>query len=162
LRFEHEKKQSNKLLQTLHIMEECAISMPISIGLDKNSPLKEKIDDFILYAVEGGFINKWLDGAVKGFESSIEEPPQEAVMDLKKFYGALVALLIGYIASLLVFLIEISYWTYFVKRHPSFDKFYGRVITDCQLESLKIASQRRRRRRRRKNIWNDRQMALSQ
>lgn len=118
--------------------------MPISIGLDKSSPLKEKVDELIRYAMEGGLINKWFNDAIKSFESSVEEPPAEALMDLKKFYAALVALLIGYIVSLLAFTGEMFYWFYFVKRNPNYDKYYKRIITDCQLESLKIESRRRR------------------
>jgi hypothetical protein len=137
-------------------MEECAINMPISMGLDKSSPLKKKVDELILYATEGGLINKWFRDAIKSFESSVEEPPAEALMDLKKFYAGLVALLIGYVLSLMAFIAEISYWTYFVKRHPKYDKYYGRIITDCQLESLKIASRRKRR-----NNLNGRQLIVS-
>lgn len=143
LRFDHEKKQS-KVSQTLHIMEECFINMPISIGMDKSSPLKAKVDELIRYAVEGGLINKWYGNAINSFESSIEQPPEEALMDLKKFYGALLTLICGYFVSVIVFIGEISYWNYFVKRHPKYDKYYGRIIKDCQAETLKIASRRRK------------------
>lgn len=142
LRYEHEIKQS-KLSQKLHIMDECAINMPISIGLDKNSPLKGKIDEMILRLSQGGLIRKWFTDAIKSFESSVEEPPQEALMDLKKFYGALVALGCGYLVSILAFLGEIAYWNFFVKRHPKYDKYYGRIVLDCELEALKISKRRR-------------------
>lgn len=45
----------------LHIMSDCIISMPISIGLEKNSPLKPRIDEFIQRVVEAGLVLKWLD-----------------------------------------------------------------------------------------------------
>ncbi|KAG5679632.1 hypothetical protein PVAND_009190 [Polypedilum vanderplanki] len=155
LRFEYEKKQSNKLLQSLHIMEECVINMPISIGLDKNSPLKKKMDQLIRYAMEGGLIIKWFKDAIKNFESSIEESPAEALMDLKKFYAALVVLFTGYLISLITFIMEIVYWKYFIQRHPQFDKYFGRIITDCELETLKITN---RRMMKRNNNLKDRQI----
>lgn len=150
LRFEHEMKQS-KLSQKLHIMDECAINMPISIGFDKNSPLKRRIDEIILRLSQAGLIKKWFNDAIQSFESSIEEPPQEALMDLKKFYGALVALGVGYLICIIGFISEITYWYFFVKRHPKYDKYYKRIILDWEFEKLKIAK-----RRRNKNVLNKR------
>lgn len=46
--------------RNLHIMSDCIISMPISIGLEKNSPLKPRIDGFIQRIVEAGLVHKWL------------------------------------------------------------------------------------------------------
>lgn len=109
-------------------MEECAVNMPISIGLEKNSPLKEQFDKYLRRAVEGGLIRKWLLMATKTFESSIETKPTEALMDLKKFYGALVALGCGYVLSLLAFAVETIYWRFYVEKHPNFDKFYNKII----------------------------------
>lgn len=125
--FEHEKK-TKEPAQNLHIMEECAINMPISIGLEKNSPLKEQMDKYLRRAVEGGLIRKWLMTATKSFESSIETQPAEALMDLKKFYGALVALSCGYILSLLAFAGEKIYWHFVIEKHPNFDKYYGKIV----------------------------------
>jgi hypothetical protein len=126
LRFDHEEQQK-ETAQNLHIMEQCVVNMPISIGLDKNSPLKEQINRYIRRAVEGGLVRKWLMTATKSFESSIEPPPAEAVMDLKKFYGALVALGCGYALSLFVFVLEKLYWRFVIERHPHFDKYYGYI-----------------------------------
>lgn len=109
-------------------MEECAVNIPISIGLEKNSPLKEQMDKHIGRLVEGGLIQKWLLHAIKTFESSIEPPPQEAVMHLMKFYGALVALGCGYVLALAAFAIEKLYWRFMVERHPHFDKYYRRIV----------------------------------
>lgn len=108
-------------------MNECAINMPISIGLDKNSPLKEQIDKNIRWAIEGGLIQKWMMQATKSFESSIELSPPEALMDLKKFYGALFALACGYALALIAFAIEKIYWKLVVERHPNYDKYYGNI-----------------------------------
>lgn len=119
-------------------MEECAINMPISIGLDKNSPLKKKIDELIQYAIEGGLIGKWYRDAISSFDESVEAPPTEALMDLKKFYGALVALGCGVFLSIIAFIFEVFHWQYFVKRHPKYDKYYRRIILDCNEELLKI------------------------
>lgn len=106
--------------------------MPISIGLAKNSPLKPKIDELIQYAIEGGLILKWYREAISSFEESVEEPPAEALMDVKKFYGALVALGCGLILSVFAFLFELVHWHYFVKRHPKYDKYYHRIILDYE------------------------------
>lgn len=132
LRFNHEKKQSESA-QKLHIMEQCAINIPISLGLEKNSPLKEQMDKYIRWAVEGGLIQKWLLQAIKSFESSVEPPPAEAYMDLKKFSGALVALGCGHVLALLVFVVEKAYWRLVIENHPNYDKYYGKVIAS-QLE----------------------------
>lgn len=108
-------------------MEQCAINIPISIGLEKNSPLKEQIDKNIQSLIEGGLIKKWLMSATKSFESSIEAPPTEALMDLKKFYGALVALGCGYVLALAAFAAEKAYWRFVVEKHPNYDKYYGSI-----------------------------------
>jgi hypothetical protein len=109
-------------------MEECAINMPISVGLDKNSPLKRQLDKYLLRMVEGGLTKKWLMSATESFASSIEAPPAEALMDVKKFYGALVALACGYFLSLLAFIGEKLYWRFVIEKHPHFDKYYGKII----------------------------------
>lgn len=33
----------------LHVMEECVINMPVSLGLDKNSPLKPRVDKLVRF-----------------------------------------------------------------------------------------------------------------
>lgn len=109
-------------------MEQCAIVIPVSVGLEKNSPLKEQMDKYIRRMIEGGLIKKWLMNAIKGFESSIEPPPEEALMDLKKFYGALVALGCGYALALITFAIETAYWKFVIVPHPNFDKYCGNII----------------------------------
>lgn len=57
----------------LHIMSHCSIHMPVSIGLEKNSPLKKQVDKYIRRLIEAGLINKWLMDTVKNFEASNEE-----------------------------------------------------------------------------------------
>lgn len=137
LRFEYEKHNTNNKLN-LHIMNECAIQMPISIGLEKNSPFKEHMDKLIRYAIEGGLIVKWLKDAVKSFESSIEPSEPEAVMNLKKFYGALFVLLIGYSLSILTFLIEVYYWKCFTEKHPNYDRYRRMIVVNTKSPDKKI------------------------
>lgn len=93
--------------------------MPMSVGLNKNSPLKPSLDKFVRRAIEGGLVQRWLTNAVKSFESSIEPPPQEALMDLKKFYGALVALGCGCVLAIVAFTVEKTYWHFFVEHRAN-------------------------------------------
>ena len=86
--------------------------------------------------IEGGLIKKWLMNAIKSFESSIEPPPEEALMDLKKFYGALVALVCGYALALITFTIEKIYWKFVIEKHPNFDKYCGKIIFVKPIKSL--------------------------
>lgn len=71
--------------------------------------------------------SKWLADATRSFESSIELPPQEAFMDLKKFYGALVALGVGYALGFLVLFGEIIYWKCVIQKNPHYDKFSNTI-----------------------------------
>lgn len=104
-------------------MKECAINMPISIGLEKNSPLKPHFDRLLRHIMESGLIGKWLKDSVQSFESSVESPPQEALMDLKKLYGGLVALAIGFALAVLVLSAELLYWNFVTKKSPLYDKY---------------------------------------
>lgn len=122
MRFKHDQIEANKL-KYLHIMKECAINMPISIGLEKNSPLKPSFDRLLRQVMEAGLISKWLSDSIQQFEASVEEPPQEALMDLKKLYGVLIALLIGFGVALLVLIAENLYWRFVTKRSPLYDKY---------------------------------------
>ncbi|XP_055542534.1 uncharacterized protein LOC129728143 [Wyeomyia smithii] len=115
--------KSEKARETLHIMEQCAIHMPISIGLEKNSPLKPKVDKYVRALVEAGLTNKWLADAIEEFQSNIELPPQEATMDLKKLTAAFIALTIGYGLALLAFAAEKLYWRCIIESHPAYDKY---------------------------------------
>lgn len=65
-------KSSQKSL-SLHVMKECAIKMPISIGLAKNSPLKDQVDKYTRRMIESGLIQKWLSDVTMQFEASEEE-----------------------------------------------------------------------------------------
>lgn len=120
--FLHDKIDSNKQ-KYLHIMQECVISMPISIGLAKNSPLKPRFNLLLRKIIEAGLISKWLSDSIQKFKSSTETPPKEALMDLRKLYGALIALAIGFTIALLVLIAENLYWTFVTKKSPLYDKY---------------------------------------
>lgn len=122
MRHKHDQIEANKL-KFLHIMKECAINMPISIGLEKNSPLKSSFDRLLRQVMEAGLINKWLSDSKQRFEASIEEPPQEALMDLKKLYGVVFALVIGFCLALLALIGENLYWRFVTKKNPLYDKY---------------------------------------
>lgn len=111
---------------TLHIMSNCIINMPISLGLQKNSPIKPAVDRFLRRVIEAGLVKKWLNDVM--LDTTILEDPLnieeiKALMDLKKLYGAFVVLVSGYILSVIVLLLEISYWYGVVKRNPLFDEY---------------------------------------
>nr|XP_014283158.1 glutamate receptor ionotropic, delta-2 [Halyomorpha halys] len=110
----------------LHIMSDCVINMPISLGLQKNSPLKPRVDKFLQRVIEAGLVKKWLADVM--LTTVVAEAPFEknninAVMDLKKFVGALVALGIGYGLGTMALIIENIYWYYVVQKNPLFDKY---------------------------------------
>ncbi|XP_049548396.1 glutamate receptor ionotropic, kainate glr-3 [Anopheles darlingi] len=116
-------RKSEKARQTLHIMQECAVHMPVSIGLEKNSPLKPQVDRYVRALIEGGLTGKWLSDAIERFQSNVELPPQEATIDLKKMYAGLVALAIGYSVSIMALAAEKLYWRFVVETNPAFDKY---------------------------------------
>lgn len=86
LKYFHLGEETSK--HNLHIMSDCVISMPISIGLEKNSPLKPRIDEFIQRVVEAGLIHKWLGDVMdevrrRNFISSTEQVCQSCATVLK-------------------------------------------------------------------------------
>lgn len=129
--------------RNLHIMTDCVIKMPISIGkikaenatnqilgLQKNSPIKPRVDKYIRRVLEAGLIKKWLDDVMSSIlNAEIQSIHEEmkAIMNMKKFFGAIVALFIGYFISIVVLIVEIFYFHFFIKRHPNYNK-YTRTI----------------------------------
>ncbi|XP_057656470.1 uncharacterized protein LOC130894005 isoform X2 [Diorhabda carinulata] len=135
---ENSTNQSENLVNVkndriLHIMEDCIIKMPISIGLQKNSPLKPRIDKFIRQVSEAGFIEKWLDDVMQKVyttEIQIEDSgTTKAIMNLRKFSGALVALVFGYLVALIVLMAENIYFYLIVSKHPHFNKYTKQIVT---------------------------------
>lgn len=130
-----EKKQENNtpnnrtsdMKHNLHIMKTCIINMPISLGMDKNSPLKPYVDLWVRRMMEVGLVNKWLSDVIYPLrltEKQQEKISEKALVNLHKLYGALVALSIGYFFSLLTLLCEILHWKYIVLNNPKYDKYY--------------------------------------
>lgn len=115
----------------MHIMGNCVINMPISIGLQKNSPLKPTVDKLIRRIIEAGFVKKWLNDVMQPtlnaeiFEESTQTT--KALVNLQKLYGAFVALFAGYFLSILVGTIEIIFWNITVKRHPFYNKYSKQI-----------------------------------
>lgn len=111
--------------RNLHIMKECAIQMPISIGLQKNSPLKPRINLLLRKIIEAGLIEKWLNDVMTPIlaTSQSNEENIKAVMNLKKLYAGFVALGIGYGLSIFTLIGEIIHWKYIVTKDPNFDKY---------------------------------------
>lgn len=110
--------------RNLHIMSDCMVHIPISIGFHKNSPLKPLADIYMRRVVEVGLSEKWLNDAmylIRSLETNEDEI--KALMNLKKLYGAFIALAIGYTLSFISLIGELFYWKYIVKRDPNFDKF---------------------------------------
>lgn len=76
---------------------------------------------------ETGLVRKWLSDVME--ESKINEFQQKlesekALVNLRKLYGALIALLIGYFLSFLALIGEIIHWKYVVLRDPKYDKYH--------------------------------------
>lgn len=67
------KLKASELQLSLHIMSHCSVQMPVSIGLEKNSPLKTQVDKYIRRLIEAGLISKWIMDTIKNFEASKEE-----------------------------------------------------------------------------------------
>lgn len=109
--------------ESLHIMQQCAIHMPIAIGLERNSPLRDRFDALLRRLVESGLTGKWLAEARRSYAASVEAEPQEALMELRKLYGALVALGVGHGCAALAALAEVVWWRCVVMRQPGFDRY---------------------------------------
>lgn len=111
--------------RSLHIMMDCVVNIPVSLGLQKNSPLKPLTDKYIRRIFEVGLVEKWLNDAMYPIRSSQGDTDGEikAVMNLKKLYGAFIAIAIGYALSTLCLIGELIYWHFIVKKDPNFDKY---------------------------------------
>lgn len=110
--------------ETLHIMKECAIQMPISLGIQKNSPLKPLTDLFLRRLIEAGLVKKWLsDATEESARNDKSEMPPEAVFNLSKLLGGFVFLGCGYLVGLLVLCAELLYFHCVVAKRPGFDKY---------------------------------------
>lgn len=111
--------------RSLHIMTDCVVNIPISIGLQKNSPLKPLADKYIRRIFEVGLVEKWLNDAMYRIRSANTDSTDEikALMNLRKLYGAFIALAIGYSLSAIILIAEFIHWQFVVKKDPNFDKY---------------------------------------
>jgi hypothetical protein len=85
--------------------------------------------------MEAGFVKKWLSDITQ--QSKILEIRQEGtvekvLIDLNKLQGAVVALGIGYIVSIIALIGEMWHWKYIVLKNPNYnryrmDLFYKRI-----------------------------------
>lgn len=119
-------QEIERVERNLHIMSDCVIKMPISLGLQKNSPMKNRMDKFIMRTVEAGLITKWLNDVMQSIVNANMQSGGrgvQAVMNIRKFSGAVVALIIGYIFGIIALAVEIIYFNCYVKKHPDFDKY---------------------------------------
>ncbi|XP_026677496.1 uncharacterized protein LOC103506713 [Diaphorina citri] len=115
-------------MSSLHIMSSCIINMPISLGLQKNSPLKPRVDTFMQRVIEAGLVKKWLndvmlDITVTETEALSGNEEVKALMDLKKLYGGIVVLIVGSGLSILILLGELIHWYLVTKRSPHYDQY---------------------------------------
>ncbi|XP_050310487.1 glutamate receptor ionotropic, delta-1 [Anthonomus grandis grandis] len=95
--------------RSLHIMKDCIINMPISIGLQRNSPIKPRVDKLIQRILEAGLIDKWLTDVMRKILMNRDKQDQKALMNLQKMYGGLVVLGIGYFLGVLTLFGEMLY-----------------------------------------------------
>lgn len=112
----HGAEKLNNAQKPLHVMKECTINMPISIGLAKNSPLKPEVDKLLRRMIEAGLVSKWLSDSTQNFDDDDETGAQDALITLKKMYGGVVALGVGFLAASMVLICEILYFRYWVQR----------------------------------------------
>ncbi|XP_076303567.1 ionotropic receptor 68a isoform X3 [Lasioglossum baleicum] len=130
----YEKEQVDKGISktttskhNLHIMEECAVNMPIALGIEKNSPLKPRVNILIRRIIETGLVEKWLSDVMewsKITEIRQETESEKAVVNLHKLQGAFIAIIVGYFVAFMVLIGEILYWKHVTLKDPKFDKYH--------------------------------------
>ncbi|CAB3371748.1 Hypothetical predicted protein [Cloeon dipterum] len=92
---------------SVHVNEECVISLPVSIGLARNSALTPQVDKIVKRAVENGLVTKWLQESE--YKSVPSTGAQQAVVDLPKMISIFAALSSGLCVSLIAFVGEIIF-----------------------------------------------------
>lgn len=119
--------RESKEERNLHIMHDCVIHMPISIGLQRNSPLKPHMDRFLHRIVEAGLVKKWLKDVMLNIVSADKmqenKGSNKPLMNLHKLYGAFVVLGVGYLISICALTGEWIYWQCIIKKSPMYDKY---------------------------------------
>ncbi|XP_059484310.1 uncharacterized protein LOC132201827 [Neocloeon triangulifer] len=103
-----EKTHSGKY--SVHLNEECIVSLPMSLGLARNSALTSQVDKIVRRTVENGLVTKWLQES--NFKSVPAAEAQQALVDLAKMVSVFAALGAGLFISSIVCLIEIVIFRY--------------------------------------------------
>ncbi|XP_060529667.1 uncharacterized protein LOC132704046 isoform X2 [Cylas formicarius] len=121
-----------KSVRNLHIMRNCVFNLPVSIGLQKNSPIKFRVDKLVRRVVEAGLIEKWvIDVMQEVMNGNVQDDDMKnakALMNLKKFSGALVVLGVGCIFSSFTLLAELIYHRYVIERNPHYNKYSKTIV----------------------------------
>ncbi|EDV39321.2 uncharacterized protein Dana_GF24559 [Drosophila ananassae] len=122
LRYLRVADESGGVGSALHIMRDCVVFMPVVLAMEKNSALKQRVDNSIQHLAEGGLIAKWLRDAIQRLPA--EAPAQqEALMNLQKFWSSFVALAVGYVISILALLAERWHFQHFIMQHPMYEVY---------------------------------------
>lgn len=89
------------------------------------------MDKIIRRIVEAGLIKKWMDDVMQTTMNKhlqlYNSEGSKALMNMKKFSGALIALSIGYVLSIITLAVELIYFYYFTIKNPYYNK-YSRQI----------------------------------
>lgn len=89
-------------------------------------------DKYIRRVLEAGLIKKWIADVMQKIHnmevSTDNSDSSKALMNLRKFSGALVALGIGYFLSIMVLIGEIIYFHYVIKKNPHFNKYSRNIL----------------------------------
>ncbi|XP_046382294.1 glutamate receptor ionotropic, kainate glr-3 [Ischnura elegans] len=85
----------------LHVMRDCALSLPVALGLAPGSPLKGRVDRLLRRMAEAGLVARWTALAMRSTACAerrsmlASTSNQGALVDLKRLFGAVVALASG-------------------------------------------------------------------
>jgi hypothetical protein len=106
-------KDANGVPSICKIKDDFSFNL-VAIHVPKGFPLKPKYDKVLLALVQSGLVNWWwkhlkYTASLEGARKFGSPPGEYIVMTLKHLQSAFYFLLIGYVLSVLLFLIEFSY-----------------------------------------------------
>ncbi|XP_037932775.1 uncharacterized protein LOC119667544 [Teleopsis dalmanni] len=106
-------RRENVYNTDFYVIPDKLFTQQLSIYMRKNSMILSQFNQLIALYASVGLMDKWERELIETRTSSVinigDKLPQ--VMTLKQLYGAVLLLLFGYCLSLLVFLIEILFWS---------------------------------------------------